>query len=254
MWRNRTVCLAGITLALLAGGCVVEDNQHPDGYHPTNRGPASSPGPRPVTGDAGVRVRWDLVELDGQLTNCNAAGTPTVVLRAQLRATGDRFSATFPCQAGGGVTTDLPAGLFDLSLDLLDTQGRTVSTLDHPDVRLFSGAITDTDEVAELPLQTWRLEWTIGVGHRNGGTFALSCVDVGGVSVRFTAQLGGEPPETFTLPCEDYNAVSTAIRPGDYQVRMLLLDGHDRTIGDTGPGSVLVSGDAPAHLAANFDL
>jgi hypothetical protein len=255
MWRNRTVCLAGITLALLAGGCVVDDgHSHPDGYHPSGRGGGPGPDAQPVLGDSGLRVSWDLAYLDGQLTDCASAGTPTVVLRAQLRATGDRFRATFPCEARGGITTDLPAGLYDLGLDLLDTEGRTVSTLDHPDVRLVPGTITDTDEVAELPLQTWNLEWSIGLGHRNGGTFPLSCADVGGVSVRFTTQLAGEPPESFTLPCEDYNAISTAIRPGDYQVRLLLIDGQGRVLGDTGPGSVQVNRQDPARLAADFDL
>jgi hypothetical protein len=77
---------------------------------------------------------------------------------------------------------------------------------------------------------------------------------VNAASVEFTATLAGAAPESYLLPCSDYAALTSAIRPGDYQVRMLLLDHAGRTIGDTGVGLIGVTMDAPAALDADFDL
>jgi hypothetical protein len=96
--------------------------------------------------------------------------------------------------------------------------------------------------------------WTIGIEQRNGSIAAARCADVGAETVQVVTQLGGEPPETYQLPCDDYGAVTTAIRPGDYQVRMLLLDQRGRPMSDTGFGSFPVTLDRPAVLDADFVL
>jgi hypothetical protein len=244
MWRNSTVCLVGSALALLGTGCFVDaDHDHGRSYPP--------PGGTVVVSGAGqIAVSWDLAYLDGKFTDCESADTPTVVLHLEPRQAGPRFSAPFSCEAGGGVATNIAPGLYDIALDLQDARGRTVSTVEHPAVELFQNTTTELEEPAVLPVQTWDLLWTIG--HR--GTRALSCDDVGGRMIEFTAQLGGAPPDVYRLPCSDYGAVSTAIVPGDYQVRMLLIDQRGLAIGDTGVGRVNVTFDAPASLDADFDL
>jgi hypothetical protein len=245
MWRNCTVCLVGITLSLSAAGCVVQAGHPSSGGH---RG--SSGGPAPVS-DSGLTIRWDLATLDDKLTDCDAAGTATVALRATHRSSAAQFTASFPCDAGIGVVTGLPPGDYALALDLLDLFGRVVSVVDHPGVPVFTGRLTQPD-VALFPIQTWDLLWTIGIERLSGGVVAATCRDVGATTARFTTRLEGEAPETYELPCEDYGAVSTAIRPGHYEVRLLLLDARGRAINDTGPGFFEVTFDEPAELDADF--
>ena len=244
MWRNSTVCLVGSTLALLGTGCFVGDE---DDHH---HGPPPG-GTVVVTSSAGsVAVGWDLAYLDGKFTDCEAADTPTVVMRLEPRQPGPRFSAPFACEGGGGLATDITPGIYDLALDLQDPRGRVVSTVEHPPIEVFARTTTELEEAAVIPVQTWDLLWS--VGHR--GTRALSCDEVGGRMIEFTAQLSGGGADVFRLPCSDYGAVSTAIVPGDYTVRMILIDHRGLTIGDTGPGRINVSFDGPATLDADFDL
>jgi hypothetical protein len=242
MWRNSTVWLAGSTLVLLGTGCVVYDDDPYGHGHSGDHVVVSSP--------AALAVDWDLAYIDGKFTDCEAADTPTVVVRLEPRQPGPRFSAPFACQAGGGLVTNVTPGIYDIALDLEDARGRVVSTVEHPAVQLFHNTTTDLEEAAEIPVQTWDLFWTIG----RRGSRALSCDEVGGQMIEFTAQRAGSAPDVYRLPCDDYGAISTAIVPGDYQVRMLLIDHRGLTIGDTGPGRIDVGFDAPASLDADFDL
>jgi hypothetical protein len=244
MWRFSTVYLAGITF--LSVGCIVDagpdDYDYSGGYH--DPGP-----PTVVVHEPGLSVGWDLSYLDGTLTDCDEADTPTVRLRATPHGPGPAFTATFACAAGGGTTTGLTPGVYDIALDLRDPDGRIVSTVEHPAVEIFAGAVTQLDESAVIPVQVWDLVWRIG--HRPG--HELTCRDVGAVSVQFTAQRGGEEPAVYQFPCDDYGALTTAIPPGNYQVRMLLLDARNRPMGDTGPGEIDVRSDSQASLDADFD-
>jgi hypothetical protein len=244
MWRNSTVCLVGSALVLLGSGCIVhQTSEEHEGYHPP-------PPPVVVTTSARLAFEWDLSYIDGTAADCESADTPTVILRLAPVGPGTPFSASFPCVGGAGLATGIAPGSYGLSLDLQDSRGRIVANLNHPPVQLFADTTTRLGDTAVLPVQTWDLAWTIG--HR--GSRALSCDEVNAASIQFTAQLGGAPPESYLLPCTDYSALTTAILPGNYQVRMLLLDHANRTIGDTGPGLVTVTMDAPAVLDADFDL
>jgi hypothetical protein len=205
-----------------------------------------------VTGDSGLSVRWSLAYVDGELIDCDDAGTSSVTLQAEERSTGDRFSVSFPCAAGAGVATRVPPGVYDVSLDLLDAPGRPVSGFSYRGVQVFAGRVTEPDRAAVFPIQTWDLLWTIGIANRNGSITPLTCRDVGAVTIRFVTQLGGELPEAYELPCEDYGALTTAIRAGDYQVRMLALDYRGQAISDTGPGFYEVNLEEPAVLDADF--
>jgi hypothetical protein len=246
MWRNRTVCLVGITL-VLGTGCIVHQNSES-----TTTGGGSPPPPVLVTGDSALRVHWELAYLDGTLTHCEDADTPTVTVRATMRS-GARFVESFPCEIGVGVAV-VPPGLYDVAIDLVDSLGRPVSTLYQTDLRVFDGLVTEPDEVALFPVQTWDLVWTIGVLQRGGRVTPATCRDVGAATVQFSARLDGEAPEIVELPCESYSAVSPAIRPGDYEVRMLLLDRLGRPLADTGIGVVEVTFDETASLDADFTL
>jgi hypothetical protein len=236
MWRNSTVCLVGIALGLGGTGCIVEsgDPDHPRGGH------------RPATTASGVAVAWDLAYVDGRLIDCQTADTPTVTLTVTSRASGIPHVASFPCEDGVGVALGIPPGIHDIALDLRDSQGRIVSTLSN-DLQIYDGTVTEPEE-ALFPVQNWDLLWTIaGRGGR-----PVTCREVGAVSVEFSAQLPGETPEIYFMPCEDYGLVSTAIREGDYRVRMRLLDYRNQTMADTGFGLELVTFDRPAELEAEF--
>jgi hypothetical protein len=242
MWRNSTVYLAGITL--LGVGCVV------DGGPNVPHGGYRDPGPSTVVvHEAGLSVGWDLARLDGTLTNCDEADTPTVTLRVTPHAPGPVVTSSFACGAGGGTITGLSPGPYDVALDLRDPDGRIVSTVEHPPVDVLADTVTQLDESAEIPVQAWDLVWHIG--HRPGHD--LTCGDVGAISIQFTAQRDGDEPATYLFPCDDYAAVTTAIPPGGYQVRMLLLDADNRPVGDTGPGHMDVRSDTQATLDADFD-
>jgi hypothetical protein len=248
MWRNSTVCLVGSALALLGSGCVAYEHDHypsggSGGYH-------SPPPPVVVSDGARLAFEWDLSYVDGKPADCESADTPTVTLHLDPAPNGTPVDVNFPCDAGAGLATGIEPGNYEVTLDLVDVHGRVVASLTHPPVGLFVGTTTQLGDPAVLPVQTWDLAWTIG---QRGGR-PLSCDDVNGASVQFTAQLGGEPPQSYLLPCHDYQAVTTAIPAGDYNVRMLLLDHAGRAIGDTGPGLVRVTMDAVATLDADFNL
>jgi hypothetical protein len=250
MWRNCTVWLAGMTMSLGAIGCVVEENDGPSNGYSGGYNPG---GPAPVVSGAALRIRWDVAFLDGKLTECDVTDTPTVNLEVTLRATGDRFTASFPCEAGGGLVSDLPPGTYDVALDLLDRHNRPVSSLDYPGLPAFTGSVSEPEDVAVFPVQVWDMTWTLAVA-TPGGLRTATCGDVGATTVQVSTQRGGEAPEVYTLPCADYGALSTAIRPGNYSARMVLIDGRGRLMADTGPGSFAVTFDAPAFLDADFTL
>jgi hypothetical protein len=246
MWRNSTVWFVGGALALLGTGCIVDDHGHSSGgggYHPP-------PPPVVVSDGARLALQWDLAYIDGKAADCQSADTPTVTVRLDPAPTGTPFAVSFPCEGGAGLATGIEPGVYELSIDLVDAHGRAVASLTHPPVQLFLDTTTRLDEPALLPVQTWDLTWTIG----QRGPRSLSCDDVNAASVQFTAQLAGGAPESYLLPCNDYGALTTAIAPGDYQVRMLLLDHAGRAIGDTGNGLVTVTMDAPATMDADFNL
>jgi hypothetical protein len=254
MWRNRTVCLLGITVAVSAAGCVIQDASDPHGGYGGPPGGGHDTGPRIIPGPTGVSVAFELATLDGKLTDCAEVDTPTATLHATLRATGTHFAADFPCEAGAAALEGLPAGLYDVSLDLLDAGGRAVSGFDLPGLQVWDGSVTTPAQAAVIPVQTWDVGWSISVTRPNGLLAAVTCADVGATTVEFTAQRSGEAPETYQLSCEDYGVITTAIPPGEYQVRALLLDRRGRLLGDTGVGSVSVGLDAPATLDADFTL
>jgi hypothetical protein len=248
MWRNSTVCLVGVALGLLGTGCFVDDGD--PGYGGGGGGYHPPPPVVVVSNGAALALQWDLAYVDGKAADCESADTPTVNVSLDPTSSGTPYSVAFPCGAGAALATGIGPGEYEVTLDLVDSHGRTVASLTHPPVRLFPDTTTRLGEPALLPVQTWDLGWTIG---QRGGR-ALSCDDVNAASVEFTAQLGGGAPERYLLPCSDYGALTTAILTGSYQVRMLLLDHAGRTIGDTGPGIVNVTMDAPATLDADFDL
>lgn len=250
MWRNRTVCLVGITLALGAGGCIVHEDRHTS-YSGGGGGSGSHPAP---TGSAGISVGWDLAYVDGTRVDCASAGTPTVTAVAQLRATGARYSASFPCEGGVAVLDNLPPGSYDVALDLEDESGRIVSSLDYNGVSAFSGSVTGPGHVQAFPIQAWDMVWTIAVQQRSGRNVQVGCRDVGATTVRFIAQWEADQPEYYDLPCDSYAAITTAIRPGDYQVQMLLLDSVGRTLADTDIVGYPVDMNAPAAFDVDFAL
>jgi hypothetical protein len=247
MWRNRTVCFVGLTVALLAG-CVVESSP---------RGPRStggSSGPRDVVvASAGLTVRWDLAYLDDELADCAVAGTPVVTVTSQLRGTRERFTASFPCEIGVGLMDGLPPGTYDVALDLEDDLGRVVSVVDFPGVPTFSNRVTET-EVGYFPVQVWDVAWSLAVHDRYGRATQVSCGQVGATTVRFITQYDLEPQEAYDLPCPTYGGITTAIRPGDYLVQMLLLDRAGRLMAETDIVDYPVDMDAPALVDVDFGL
>jgi len=251
MWRNRTVCLLGITLALGAGGCIVHEDHHTTSTGGGGDGGGTHPAP---TGLAAFSVGWDLAYVDGAQVDCAAAGTPTVTVVAQQRATGARYSATFPCDDGMGVMDDLPAGTYDVALDLEDQNGRIVSSMDYDGVAAFTNGVTGPGFVQRFRIQAWDMAWTIAVHQHSGSSVQVDCRDVGAATVRFIAQWQGEPAEYYDLPCESYGAITTAIRPGDYQVQMLLLDAQGRTLADTDLVGYPVDMTSPAAFDVDFAL
>jgi hypothetical protein len=247
MWRNRTVCLVGITLALGAGGCIVHEDRHVT----NNSGGGAHSAP---TGSAGLSVGWDLAYVDGARVDCGSAGTPTVTVVAQQHATGARYSASFPCDDGVGLMNNLPAGAYDVALDLEDEGGRIVSGMDYDSVVAFAGSVTGPGFIQRFPIQAWDMVWTIALQQRNGRNVQVACRDVGASTVRFIAQWETDQAEYYDLPCETYGAITTAIRPGDYQVQMLLLDDVGRTLADTDVVGYPVDMNAPAAFDVDFAL
>ncbi|HEY0713007.1 MAG TPA: hypothetical protein VGF45_10060, partial [Polyangia bacterium] len=82
-WHTRTLLMIGITLGLVAG-CGVDDDD-----------------------DSALAVTWDLSYVGGDNTplDCAGAGTPTVRLDIRGRRRGEVLSFDFPCTDRRGLTT-----------------------------------------------------------------------------------------------------------------------------------------------------
>ena len=205
MWRSRTLWLFGLTLSLGAG-CVSGDD------------------------DATMSLSWRVGYVDGGGVTCKDAGTPTVRLLAVSHDTGQEHTFDFDCSRGRGITREVPAGLYDLDLFLLDAKGRPVAgTSGEADLRRHGSTRLDP---VNFEVQSWLVAWAFSI-EQMGSMRPGTCDEVGVSKVEFITQQAGEAGEMYVFDCKFGQGATAAIQPGTYAYKVRLMDAAGKPLNET---------------------
>jgi hypothetical protein len=222
--RVRTLWLFGLTLAL---------------------GSAASAGCGGDGGDAQIAITWRVAYVGPELTDCDAAGTPTVRLEARRGSstTTQPYSFEFPCASLKGVTEGLPTGNYDITLSLLDLKNRPVaSTTGNFDVRRHG---TNELNPVQFQVQAFQVSWLLVVKGPGNAMMTAPCAQLGVKTIEFSAKLSSDPaPEILRFDClENPGAgLTSAIRTGNYAYQFRLLDATDKPLTESDLKPLVVGG------------
>lgn len=228
MWRPRTpLWLFGLTsVGLALSGCVISDAD-----------------------DSAFVFDWGLQYVQGEAVSCDDAGTKTVTLEVEHVNTRVRRSIDFSCRDGRGVTPVLPLGPYNVAISLKDGQGRQVSAISGGVAEISRHGLTDLGTIL-FQIQSWNLAWSVvkrGVG-------PVACGQADAKTVQLVTQLGSEPQETFTFPCDDRAGITTAIRTGSYGVEVKLLNSAGSVISQVTGMTFVATGTERASITLTFEV
>jgi hypothetical protein len=205
-----------------------------------------------VGATATFELAWTLEDAAGAATTCAAAGAQTVDVNVVSASTGAVAASTVPCAAMTASTCAMPAGNYAVTLTLKAPGGNTLSEIVAPTLILEGGQVNRT---GVLPFQTgggatqgrgFALTWRIA-GEQDA---TLTCDAAGAKTVRLTAGT-----KTFDLPCAPGKGRTTAIAPGDYSVKLSLLDADGDPLSVTGSMTLRVGAGQLVFLGeALFDV
>jgi hypothetical protein len=228
MLPDRTLWLFGLVALLGSSGCIIEDDDD----------------------DSAFTVGWALlyVGTEDQPT-CEEAGTPTVRLTMQRRATRETFTDDFACSLGGGRSRTLPTGEYEVRIALLTREGKEASNRVGT-FTIFRQGFTDLGVIG-FNIQAFHISWILTRGSRS-----VACPDVDGRTVQLDTRLGSDPVVVYEFPCTAHAGVTTAIQLGTYAVGVRLLNSAGAVLWQNDvPMNVPVSGDRLAILPeVTFDL
>jgi hypothetical protein len=229
MWHSRTLWLAGLTVMSLGPlGCVVEDAD-----------------------DSAFVFEWQVAYVDRVAVSCANAGTPFVQLDARNLHTGAIYPTKPSCELGRARTDVLPLGQYEVTLSLLDAQGRPVSQITDGPFEIGRYDLTFLQPI-EFRVQAIDIAWRLLPA---GGSGFVTCGQVGARTVELLTQLGTENPETLdTFPCEAGGGVTPAIRVGNYRYQARLLDNAGRPLSETTMLPLQVGGDQLSALDVDFTV
>jgi hypothetical protein len=203
-------------------------------------------------GDADVPpafvMEWSLGRVGaGGPVGCEEAGTPMVRLALRHLVSSMVVTERFPCAAGAGVISTLPTGDYEVTAALEDQQRRAVS-------QFVSGPYTvrpgpPSRQRIEFQIQSFEIDWVLV-----RGSAALTCAAAGAEVVQLTAQLGSESPETFRFPCQAATGETTAIRLGQYNLRLQLRSGTDSVLSETAAMPLRVAESERAAVSVVFEV
>jgi hypothetical protein len=227
MWHSRTLWLAGLTAMSLGPlGCVVEDAD-----------------------DSAFEFDWQLAYVGDGAVSCADAGTPFVQLDARNLHTQAVYPTKPSCDLGRARSDVLPDGQYEVTLSLLDRQGRPVSQIVGGPFQIGRHDLTRLPLV-EFRVQAIDIAWNVVPA---GGAGFITCGQVGARTVELLTQLGTEPPEKLaSFPCDAGGGITPAIRVGNYRYQARLLDGAGQALSETGMEPLQVETDRLAQVDVMF--
>ena len=113
-------------------------------------------GSLPPVAPGTVAIDWTLSDGSNASISCDQAGATTVHVGIVDPASGAQFSASFPCDLGGGVTGALASTTYDLRFELLGSAGELATAaaqpgiVVRPDKTTSIGALSFVVETAAL--------------------------------------------------------------------------------------------------------
>lgn len=221
----RTLGLVAFAGALGASGCVEAD-------HPA------------------FTVGWDTTFVESHdPVSCQNAGTPTVELTMVNQSSRRRWVNRFSCDAQGGESESLPGGRYDLTIALLGSDGRAVSTQGGTWTLVRDG-LTDLG-IIHFQIQSFQIAWTLARGN-----MSLACQDIDAKTVNLITRLNSEPEKTYAWPCPAGSGFTPAILIGTYSVRPQLVSSSGQILWDaTEPMTIVVNGSQLAVIqSVNFNV
>lgn len=214
-------------VAHMAAGCIIVDDSDPDPYPQPDPTPDPTPDPDPVpVGPGLLDVTWTLTEgLDEVLIDGCVEGVTAEIVAEDI-ATAEQYIDLFDCVDGAGQTSDIPAGEYDVWVNVYN--GVDVTTSDLIAQSGFEAVTILGDDIVPVDFVFptggyFFLSWSIT---DELGPDAL-CEDVAadGVSVLSTL-VGPDTAIDDLYDCNAYEATTPQMLLGEYVLAVSLLDGE----------------------------
>jgi hypothetical protein len=175
---------------------------------------------------AGIELDWE-VTLDGQAATCAEVMGADVRVTSTNTQTSQIFIDRFACGALTGVTQALPAGTYEVQVDLMDLTNTAISGV------AMGGVAVEDAKVTLLPLVTFalttppppqggQLHATWDIQDPAGGP--LTCADVGGDMVEVVSTDAQMVPTIDLFLCDALDGTTADLPAGTYEVVLTLLD------------------------------
>jgi hypothetical protein len=183
------------------------------------------------TGTATVNATWSIVN-DGSVAACPVGATTAAILALREGDTTPYIDA-YDCETGAGAAADLPAGTYDIWIDVTDTTGATLyAESEAVTITLADDATVSADFIIDAYNGFWDVSWTL---HNAGGS-ATTCAAVtnDGVSILSTNSSTNDALDSI-WNCTDGEApgfvTNDPVPVGDYVVSVSLLNAAQDAIG-----------------------
>ena len=174
-------------------------------------------------GTASVSASWDVLN-DGSPANC-PAGATTAAVNAQRSTDTDPFVDLYDCSAGAGIADNLPAGDYEVWIDLTDDSGATL----FAESESFNVSLGDGENVsANFQIDAYNGAFDVSWDILDSGGTDVGCAGApNGVGILGT--LSGTTEATDTrLDCaaglDPTIATTDPMALGDYVVVLSILD------------------------------
>jgi hypothetical protein len=194
--------------------------------------PDAGPDPDAAVGTATINATWSVVN-DGAAAAC-PPGATTAAVNALRAGDQDPYVDLYDCAAGAGAAADLPAGEYEVWVDLASDNGTIIyAQSESATLTLDDGELALVDFVIDGYNGFWDVSWTL----HNANNTATTCAAVAnqnGVSVLSTNSSTTDALDSVwnCTDGEDPNVVTNDPVPvGDYVVSVALLDNADNAIG-----------------------
>ena len=185
-----------------------------------------------------ISLAWSITDLAGQPTSCDRANAQSVALQLRNRASGNVVAATFSCPSSPS-TTQLPAGTYDIVIELHAADGTRLATApDQAGVTIVAGQLTQLTPVTFAANTQGRLVISLATAATTncqptgmtgagitGITITLVINGDGCAPVTFIRSLGTTQRGTYTVNCSS-PLVTTCIEKDEILATDLAAQGY----------------------------